>query len=268
MADGRRWQHIRRLAPVSFHFQQPGRIDYHKRRIGKKYLMRLRCWEDLPEMMKNQSVRGYFDVLYRKRFELFVKRLFDFAAALIIFILLFPVLLVLGIAVKIDSKGPVIFKQERVTQYGKRFKIFKFRSMVPNAESMGPSVTPNNDSRVTKIGNFLRRYRLDEFPQLINIISGDMTFVGTRPEVARYVDQYTDEMKATLLLPAGATSEASILYKGEGDLLNDSPDPDKTYVDVVLPQKMKFNLNSIRNFSLMNDIKLLWKTISVVLGVK
>lgn len=230
--------------------------------------MRLRKWDDLPAEMKNQSVRGYFDILERKRLDLFFKRLFDFLAASIAFIVLLPLLLVLGIAVKIDSKGPVIFRQERVTQYGKRFKIYKFRSMVPNAESIGPSITSNSDSRITRIGYFLRRYRLDEFPQLLNIIQGDMTFVGTRPEVARYVEKYTDEMKATLLLPAGATSEASIMFKGEGALLNDAMDPDKTYLEVVLPQKMKFNLNSLKNFSILHEFQLLFKTVAVVLGAK
>lgn len=230
--------------------------------------MRLRKWDDLPAEMKNQSVRGYFDILERKRLDLFFKRLFDFLAASIAFIVLLPLLLVLGIAVKIDSKGPVIFCQERVTQYGKRFKIYKFRSMVPNAESIGPSITSNSDSRITRIGYFLRRYRLDEFPQLLNIIQGDMTFVGTRPEVARYVEKYTDEMKATLLLPAGATSEASIMFKGEGALLNDAMDPDKTYLEVVLPQKMKFNLNSLKNFSILHEFQLLFKTVAVVLGAK
>lgn len=230
--------------------------------------MRLCNWDDLPLEMKNQSVRGYFDILERKGFELFLKRVFDLLAALTTFIVLFPLMIVLSIAVKVDSKGPVIFCQERVTQYGKRFKIYKFRSMVPNAESIGPSITPNNDNRVTRIGYFLRRHRLDEFPQLLNIIKGDMTFVGTRPEVARYVEKYTDEMKATLLLPAGATSEASIMYKGEGALLDDAEDPDKTYLEIVLPQKMKFNLNSLRNFSILREFHLLFKTVAVVLGAK
>ncbi len=218
--------------------------------------------------MKNQSVRGYYDILQRKRFELFLKRFFDLLAASIAFILLLPVLFVLSIAVKVDSNGPIFFCQERVTQYGKRFKIYKFRSMVPNAESIGPSITPNNDNRVTRIGYFLRRHRLDEFPQLINIIKGEMTFVGTRPEVARYVEKYSDEMMATLLLPAGATSEASILYKGEGALLDNSVEPDKTYLEVVLPEKMKYNLNSLQNFSILREFQLLFKTIAVVLRAK
>jgi lipopolysaccharide/colanic/teichoic acid biosynthesis glycosyltransferase len=230
--------------------------------------MRLRKWADLPPEMKNQSVRGYFDILQRKRLELFLKRFFDLLAASIAFILLLPVLFVLSIAVKVDSNGPIFFCQERVTQYGKRFKIYKFRSMVPNAESIGPSITSNNDNRVTRIGYFLRRHRLDEFPQLINIIKGEMTFVGTRPEVARYVEKYSDEMMATLLLPAGATSEASILYKGEGALLDNSVEPDKTYLEVVLPEKMKYNLNSLQNFSILREFQLLFKTIAVVLRAK
>lgn len=218
--------------------------------------------------MKNQKVRPYFDILFQKRNELFFKRFFDVAAASIALILLLPVFITLGIAISLDSKGPIFFRQERVTQFGKHFRIFKFRSMVPNAELIGPSITPNKDSRVTKIGYFLRRHRLDEFPQLINIIAGDMTFVGTRPEVVKYVNQYSDEMMATLLLPAGATSEASILYKGEGALLDDAEDPDKVYLDVVLPQKMKYNLNSLRNFSVLNDFKLMAKTVLVVLRAK
>ncbi|MGW5891931.1 sugar transferase, partial [Priestia megaterium] len=175
----------------------------------------LKRWVDLPENMKNEDVKKYHEILYKKRPSLLIKRIFDLVASCIILILLSPIFLIIGTVIRIDSRGPVIFRQSRVTQYGKEFSIFKFRTMVNNAEKLGTQVTTSNDNRITRSGKFLRKYRLDELPQLINILLGDMSFVGTRPEVNKYVEQYTEEMMATLLLPAGVTSKASIFYRDE-----------------------------------------------------
>jgi len=172
--------------------------------------------------------------------------------------------LIISIAIKMDSKGSVLFRQVRVTQYGKRFRIFKFRTMVNNAEKIGAEVTTKNDIRVTRVGRFLRKFRLDEIPQLFNIIVGDMSFVGTRPEVVRYVEQYTEDMMATLLLPAGVTSEASIEYKGEEGILSCVHEVDKVYVEVVLPEKMRYNLKGIEEFSFFGDIKTIIRTVLAV----
>ena len=180
-------------------------------------------------------------------------------------IILLPVFIILGIAIKIDSKGPVFFRQERITQYGRTFRIFKFRTMVNNAEKLGTQVTIGNDSRITRVGSFIRNCRLDEISQLLNILTGDMTFVGTRPEVKKYVDHYTKEMMATLLLPAGVTSLASIYYKDEAELLEKSNNPDKTYIEEILPEKMKYNLQSIEKFNFIEDIKIMFMTALAVI---
>lgn len=224
----------------------------------------LRKWDDLPENMRNDSVRYYYDVLNRKRLSLVIKRIFDIVIALITLIILSPIFVAISIAIKADSRGPVMFRQVRVTQYGRRFRIFKFRTMVNNAEKLGAQVTAKDDIRITKIGRLLRKLRLDEIPQLFNIITGDMSFVGTRPEVPKYVERYTDGMMATLLLPAGVTSEASIKYKDEESLLENADNVDMIYVDTVLPEKMKFNLRSIEKFNLWADMKLMIRTVEAV----
>lgn len=225
-----------------------------------------RKWEELPEFMKNSEVKPYFDILNKKRFSLFLKRIFDICASLILIVLLAIPMLILAVWIKADSKGPVFYRQERVTSYGKRFKIHKFRTMVDNADRIGTSVTVGNDSRITKAGSHLRHLRLDELPQLFDVLFGDMTFVGTRPEVVKYVERYAPEYNATLLLPAGITSEASIRFKDEDRLLNGVEDVDGTYVEKVLPEKMKWNLESVRNFSLLGDLKTMARTIFAVLG--
>jgi lipopolysaccharide/colanic/teichoic acid biosynthesis glycosyltransferase len=226
--------------------------------------MLLRKWEDLPDNMRNESVRSYYEALYEKRLSLFAKRIFDIIVAIITFIILSPAFIIISIAIKLDSRGPVMFRQVRVTQYGRQFRIFKFRTMVNNADKIGAQVTTKNDARVTKIGKILRKLRLDEFPQLFNIILGDMSFVGTRPEVVKYVDRYTYEMLATLLLPAGVTSEASIQYKDEELLLANTEDADGTYVNEVLPEKMRCNLRSIEKFSFWGEIKTMVRTVAAV----
>ena len=228
--------------------------------------MRLIKWEKLPEQMQTEEVRKYYDILRKKRCGLFFKRVFDFFVALIMLIIFSPVFLLLAIAIKIDSKGPVFYRQKRVTQYGKEFRIFKFRSMVQDADKIGTHVTVNGDPRVTKVGKFIRKCRLDELCQLIDVLRGTMTFVGTRPEAVKYVEAYTSEMWATLLLPAGITSEASIYYKDESKLLDGAADADKTYVEEVLPAKMKYNLKAIEKFGFWRDIKIMFMTVFAVLG--
>lgn len=230
--------------------------------------MILRKWDDIPLFMKNESVRKYYDLLQNKRFSLCAKRIFDVVVSFILLILLSPVFIILSILIMIDSRGPVLFRQTRVTQYGRHFKILKFRTMVNNAETIGTQVTVSNDARITRVGRYIRKCRLDEIPQLINIIKGEMSFVGTRPEVVKYVEKYSDEMMATLLLPAGVTSNASIEYRDEEKILDIAEDIDEVYINTVLPGKMVFNLNDIIKFSLLNEVKPLIKTVFTVLKKK
>lgn len=225
----------------------------------------LREWNQLPEYMQTDAVRPYYDQLKKKEFSLFLKRIFDIVVSLVLIVLLSPLLLVLSILIVLDSKGGVFYRQERVTQYGRKFRIFKFRTMVADADKIGTQVTVSNDSRITRVGSVIRKYRLDEIPQLFNILLGDMSLVGTRPESMHYVKFYTSEMYATLLLPAGVTSEASIMYKDEADLLNKADDVDKVYIEKVLPGKMKYNLESISNFSFIKEIGIMFKTVLAVM---
>lgn len=225
----------------------------------------LKNWKELPEYMRTDEVRPYYDLLQKKKISLFFKRVFDIVVSLIMIILCSPILLIISILIVKDSKGGVFYRQERVTQYGRVFRIFKFRTMVQNADQIGSQVTVSNDSRITKIGSKLRNCRLDELPQLFNIFLGDMTFVGTRPESVHYVKSYTSEMYATLLLPAGVTSEASIEYKDEADLLDKADDVDNVYINEVLPEKMKYNLNSIKEFSFFKEIATMFRTVIAVL---
>ena len=228
--------------------------------------MMLVKWEKLPEKMQTPQVKEYYDVLKKKQISLFFKRVFDIVVSFIMLIALSPVFLILAICIKLDSKGPVFFRQIRITQYGKEFRIFKFRTMVNNADKIGTQVTVKGDSRVTKVGRFIRKYRLDEICQLIDVFRGTMSFVGTRPEVPKYVNEYTPEMMATLLLPAGVTSQASIFYKDEEKLLDGAEDADTVYIEKVLPDKMQYNLDSIKKFSFLGDIIIMFKTIGSVLG--
>lgn len=227
--------------------------------------MMLRKWDELPADMQNEAILPYYRHLETRKASLILKRLFDITVALVMLIILSPVFILISIMIAIDSKGGVFFRQERVTQYGRVFRIFKFRTMVADAESLGSQVTVKNDMRVTKVGRILRKYRLDELPQLINIVTGDMSFVGTRPEVVKYVERYTPEMKATLLLPAGVTSEASIKYKDEERLLETADDVDDVYVKQVLPGKMEYNLESIKDFSPIKEFKAMFRTVTAVL---
>lgn len=228
--------------------------------------MLLKRWEDLPDIMRTDEVRPYYDVLQKHKVSLVLKRVFDFTVSLILLLLIWPILIIIAIAVKLDSPGPAFYKQERVTTYNRKFKIWKFRTMVANADKIGSQVTVSNDQRVTKVGKILRGVRLDELPQVMNILIGDMSFVGTRPEVVKYVEAYKPGYYATLLLPAGVTSEASIRYKDEYKLLAEATDVDKVYIEEVLPAKMVWNLESIERFGFLREILTMIRTILAVLG--
>lgn len=227
----------------------------------------LKEWLELPEIMRNDEVKKYYDILYRKKISLFIKRIFDILASVCLLVVLSPVLLFISIWITFDSKGPVFYRQERVTQYGRVFRIFKFRTMIVDADKLGSSVTVENDQRITKVGMKIRRLRLDELPQLINVLNGDMSFVGARPEVKKYVDGYSNEMLATLLLPAGITSIASINFKNENELISSLLDGKETvdhiYIKEILPKKMAFNLEYIRDFKFTNDLKICLNTLLI-----
>lgn len=227
--------------------------------------MLLDKWDNIPDIMKNDKVKKYYEVLNKKRFHLILKRFFDMTVSFLLLIILSPIFFIIAIWIKLDSEGPVFYRQERVTQYGKVFRIFKFRTMVTNADKKGALVTAKNDSRITRVGKKIRKCRLDEIPQLINILLGEMSFVGTRPEVMKYVESYSDEMLATLLLPAGVTSLASLKYRDEDKILEEWMSKGKTldqaYLENVLPEKMNFNLEYLNQFNISKDVKLCIKTI-------
>lgn len=226
-------------------------------------------WEQLDDRLKNDEVKKYYNILSHRKGSLLLKRIFDIVVSLLMIVLLSPVLLCIAIWIKVDSKGPVFYRQVRVTKNNKDFRIFKFRTMVQDADKIGSLVTVGNDSRITKVGAKIRKIRLDELPQLFNIVTGDMSFVGTRPEVRKYVDRYTDEMMATLLLPAGVTSLASIMYKDEDEIMDEKTGEgmsvDDAYIECVLPDKMKYNIEALRNFSFLAEIKLMFKTAAEVI---
>lgn len=226
----------------------------------------LRRWEELPEFMRTSEVRPYWEKLNKKRFQLGLKRAFDLCVGGMVLLVTAIPMGVIAIAIKLDSKGPVFYRQERVTTYGKKFKIHKFRTMVSNADKIGTAVTVSGDSRITAVGKKLRNLRLDELPQVFDVLSGDMSFVGTRPEVTKYVKAYKPEFYATLLMPAGITSEASIRYKDENKLLDAADDVDKVYIEQVLPAKMKWNLESVRRFRFLREILTMFRTVAAVLG--
>ncbi|MCI8540447.1 MAG: sugar transferase [Erysipelotrichaceae bacterium] len=227
--------------------------------------MRLRAWNELPEWMRNEEVRKYHEILKRKRFTLMLKRFFDVVMSLLLLILLSWLFLILAIWIKADSKGTVFYRQERITQYGKRFRIYKFRTMVSDADKIGALVTTANDARITKVGAKIRKCRLDEIPQLINVLKGEMSFVGTRPEVEKYVREYSDGMKATLLLPAGVTSLSSLKYRDEDEMIKQGIDAgknvDQIYSKEILPKKMKYNLVYLCEVGIVKDLIICVKTI-------
>ena len=226
----------------------------------------LRKWEDLPDFMKTKEVRPYWKFLYKRRGQLALKRAFDVVVAAVLLVFLAIPMVVIGIWIKLDSEGPVFYRQERVTTYGKHFKIHKFRTMVTNADKIGTAVTVGEDPRITRVGHKLRKLRLDELPQVIDVLKGDMSFVGTRPEAVKYVEKYQRKYNATLLMPAGITSEASIRFKDEDKLLNGVDDVDNAYINRVLPKKMRLNLKSLKSFSLKNELGTMFKTVITVFG--
>lgn len=226
----------------------------------------LKDWDKLPDFMRVPEVRPYYDILRKKQFSLLLKRVFDFVTALLLLVILAIPMAVIAIWIKMDSEGPVFYRQERVTTYGKHFRIHKFRTMVNNADKIGTAVTVSGDARITKVGKKLRDLRLDELPQIFDVLAGNMSFVGTRPEAVKYVEQYQPEYYATLLMPAGITSEAAIRYKDEAKLLDAANDVDKVYMKQVLPAKMKWNLESIKQFTLFSEIVTMFRTVAAMLG--
>jgi len=224
----------------------------------------LKKWHYLPPALQNEHIKPYYDILKKKKFSLFIKRFLDILFSLLLLVPAIPFILIVCLLIVIDSPGSPLFLQVRVTKYGKRFRIIKFRTMIEDADCRGTEVTISADPRITRIGNFLRKFRLDEVPQLINILLGQMTFVGTRPEVPNYVQHYTPEMLATLLLPAGVTSRTSVKYRNEQDLLKDAEDIDKIYIEKILPEKMKINLEYVRNFDFKEDFSIVILTIKEV----
>lgn len=227
--------------------------------------MILRKWEELPIEMRIPEVRKYYDILAKRKFSLVLKRGFDIVVSFVMLLIMAIPMLIISLLIVMDSPGGVFYRQVRITAYGKKFRIHKFRTMVVDADKRGGLLTVGQDGRITRVGRFLRRYRLDEFPQILDVLAGSMSYVGTRPEVPKYVRQYSDEMKATLLLPAGITSEASIRYKDEAGLLEGAADIDRVYVEKVLPGKMEYNLKAIEGFSFFREILTMFHTVSAVL---
>ena len=226
----------------------------------------MRKWEELPKFMQCDEVREYYEILSKKKLSLKLKRGFDVLAGIIILTVTAIPMLIISIKIATESPGGVFYRQERITTYGKKFRIHKFRTMVVNADQIGSAVTVYGDSRITPTGAVLRKYRLDELPQVFDVLAGNMSFVGTRPEATRYVKKYTKEMTSTLLLPAGITSEASIRYKNEATLLDAADDVDRVYVEEILPGKMKYNLESLKRFSFWSEIATMLRTAFAVLG--
>lgn len=225
----------------------------------------LKKWEDLPDFMRTPEVRPYWEILRKRRGQLVLKRAFDLVGSVVLLVFLAIPMVIIAISIKVDSEGPILYRQERVTTYGKHFRIHKFRTMVCNADKVGTAVTVGNDSRITRVGSKLRHLRLDELPQVFDVISGTMSFVGTRPEAVKYVERYKPEWNVTLLMPAGITSEASIRYKDEDKQLDGVDDVDEVYVSKILPEKMKWNLESIERFKFLGDILTMFRTVAAVL---
>ena len=223
--------------------------------------MRIRKWDELPKWMQIPEVEKYYAYLEKKRFSLRIKRLFDIFLSLILLLVLSPLLILISILVVIDSRGGAFFRQKRVTAYGKVFMIHKFRTMKKGAESEGSILARDFDDRITRTGRVLRKYRLDELPQLIDVLRGDMSFVGPRPQSVRFVKHFSREARAVFLLPAGITSETTLQYMDEGKLLKDAVDIDEAYIRDILPEKMSIQLDEMMHFSLLHDLKAMLHTI-------
>lgn len=205
------------------------------------------------------------EVLEKRKSYFILKRTFDIVVSLLGLTVLLPIFIVIAVIIKLDSKGPVFFRQVRVGKDGREFKIFKFRTMVTNAEKKGMQITVDKDNRITKSGWFLRKYKIDELPQLINVALGDMSFVGPRPEVPKYVATFNKKQKIILKIKPGITDIASIHYRDESSLLSKSLDPEKIYIEEILPKKIELNLKYIEKMSMTYDILLILKTIYKVI---
>lgn len=195
------------------------------------------------------------------KFNKVVKRIFDLVCSTLGLIVLSPVFIFISIRIKSGSDGPIFFKQIRVGEKSKEFEILKFRTMVVDAEKLGRQITVGNDSRITKIGAFLRKYKLDELPQLINVFKGDMSLVGPRPEVPRYVKLYDEKQKKVLEVKPGITDLASIRYRDENELLGEAENPDEFYINTIMPDKLALNLEYIGRNNIFLDIYIILKTI-------
>ncbi|MBQ2755383.1 MAG: sugar transferase [Oscillospiraceae bacterium] len=218
-------------------------------------------WQKLPDEMKNKEVLMTLEQLCKKRGMLKIKRAADVCISLLLIAGLSPVMAAAAIVVAAESEGGILFRQRRITQYGRVFEILKFRTMYVS-EREGSLLTAADDSRITKVGKVLRKTKTDELPQLFNVLRGEMSLVGVRPEVERFVQRYTPQMMTTLLLPAGMTSPASLAFSNEEQLLSRAKDREREYIEKILPQKMKLNIDYLENFSLKKDAGVLLKTVS------
>lgn len=196
-----------------------------------------------------------------KKFNQIIKRVCDFILSLIGIIVLSPIFIIVSIAIKLDSKGKILFLQKRVGRYGKEFNIYKFRTMVSDAERLGKQITVGNDNRITKVGAFLRKYKIDELPQLFNVLKGDMSLVGPRPEVPKYVKLYSEEQKKVLNVRPGITDMASLRYKDENEILGKVDNPEEYYINVIMKDKLKLNLEYIEKSNIFFDLYLIIKTV-------
>ena len=200
-------------------------------------------------------------ILESQEVSLVIKRVFDVVVSVCGLLLLALFFLIIAVIIKLDSKGSVFYRQIRVGRYGNDFRIFKFRTMIPDADKSGQLITVGDDARITKIGRFLRKTKIDELPQIMNILIGDMSFVGPRPEVRKYVDMYSEAQQQILLIRPGITDIASIKYRNESELLALSSNPEKTYCEEIMPSKLNLNMNYLSDISLINDIKIILTTI-------
>ena len=212
--------------------------------------------------MKNMDIEK---VLEQRKLQLFLKRAMDIVISGGALLVIWPVLLLIALAIKIDDPGPVFYRQVRVGRGCKTFRIFKFRTMVVDADKKGLQITVGRDNRITRMGALLRKTKLDELAQLINVFVGEMSFVGPRPEVPRYVDMYTPYQRQVLLVRPGITDYASIAYRNENDLLEGAEDPERMYIDVIMPDKIELNMKYLREISPLADIRLILSTIVAVI---
>ena len=216
-------------------------------------------------MQKNDRPMDIADVLARRKPQLIAKRAMDIVLSACALAVLWPLLLLIALAIWIDDPGPVVYRQVRVGRNGKTFRIFKFRSMVMDADKKGLAITVGRDSRITRVGAVLRKTKLDELAQLLNVLFGQMSFVGPRPEVPKYVELYTPYQRQVLLVRPGITDYASIAYRNENDLLAGAPNPETMYIEQIMPDKIELNMKYLREISPLADIRLILKTIVAVI---